>query len=80
MSEFSRHGLVYDVSLPLSPANQETISETAATGPHRETEYGFVTFYSRLEAKTASQASQRSPISLGTHELKVQMSLQMNRY
>ena len=77
-SEFSRHGLVYDVSLPLSPFNQDPITSDAAAGevspdegPVAETEYGFVTFYSRRDAKTALQAVLKSPISIGSHSLKV---------
>ena len=77
--EFSRHGLVYEVSLPLSPANQEPIDHDVAEpavaveqqSPASETEYGFVTFYSRLDAKNALQNIQKNPISINNHSLKV---------
>ena len=92
-SAFSRHGLVYDVSLPLSPFNQDPITEgndTAAvtreekgvtsdglppTVSETGTEYGFVTFYSVTDTKTALQAVQKSPINVASHCLKVSIKL-----
>ena len=72
-SAFFQYGLIFDISLPLSPANNEPIhSEGIEATPSvsMETEYGFVTFYSALAAKAALASMRSTPLRIGNHIVK----------
>ena len=72
-SAFFEYGLIFDISLPLSPANNEPIhceGSEATPSVSMETEYGFVTFYSALAAKAALASMRSTPLRIANHSVK----------